>query len=142
MKNVYKLKGTPYVIDRDLPKEIVAARKRIWPKFKQAKAAQPQAKVSIQFPARLVVNGVTTMNEFPDWFEYMKGDRDTYLRHVRYKSTPTGAPHRTSTITFNRTSTRIVENPMGHPQDTQASVLISCSHIPLLVPPFLMFTLV
>lgn len=90
MKNVYKLKGTSYVIDRDYPKEIVAARKRLWPKFKQARAAQPGAKVSIQFPAKLVVNGTTVENEFPDWFEYLRGSRDTYLRHVRYKTSPNG----------------------------------------------------
>lgn len=89
MRNVGALKGTPFVIDRDYPKEVVSARKRLWPRFKAAKANAGGKKVAIQFPARLVVNGEVVHDEFPNWFNYLSGDRDITLHRAQYESPPT-----------------------------------------------------
>ena len=41
------LKNTNFSIDRDMPKEISDARKRLWPQFKSLKSANPRAKLHI-----------------------------------------------------------------------------------------------
>lgn len=88
MRHVGALKGTPFVIDRDHPKEIQSARKRLWPKFKAAKASGSGNRVSIQFPAKLVVNGSVIHDEFPDWYNVLAGDRDINLHKTIYEPPP------------------------------------------------------
>ena len=60
---------------RDYPREITEARNKLWPHYRAAREASSKNKVSIRFPARLVVNGVTTHDLFPDWFTVMNGNR-------------------------------------------------------------------
>ena len=50
------LRGTTYGISRDHPPEIARARQRLWPQFKAARD-NPYNRVSIAYPAKLIVNG-------------------------------------------------------------------------------------
>ena len=73
--NAYKLKDTDISIHRDYPKEIVNARSELWPMYKSEKQNNPRAKVSIGFPAKLIVNGSVIANKFPDWYDILRGTR-------------------------------------------------------------------
>ena len=66
MGNAYKLQGTNFSITRDYPKEIVAARQRLMPKFRLERQNRNN-KVSLEYPAKLLVNGRVVADEFPDW---------------------------------------------------------------------------
>lgn len=55
-----ELKGSQYSVCRDYPNEISEARNKLWPHYRKARE-NPSAKVSIRYPARLVVDGVTCM---------------------------------------------------------------------------------
>ena len=68
------LKNTAYSVCRDYPKEITEARNKLWPHYRKARE-NPSAKVSIRYPARLVINGATTHDMFPDWFRVLNGNR-------------------------------------------------------------------
>lgn len=59
MSNARLLAGKPFSISRDFPKEIMNARKILWPKLKDERRKYPSDKTSIQYPAKLVVNGAT-----------------------------------------------------------------------------------
>ena len=82
MSNAHLLKGTPYSVDRDLPKEINVARKRLWSEVKFIKERNPRAKCQIIYPAKLLVDGKLVRNEFPDWSEALKGDRMGDFSHI------------------------------------------------------------
>jgi hypothetical protein len=69
------LKGTAYNINRDFPKEIVAARKMLWPHYKQLRSDYPDSKVNIVYPAKLIQDGRTVADVFPHWNTIMQGDR-------------------------------------------------------------------
>ncbi|MEW8547543.1 MAG: hypothetical protein AB2693_28890 [Candidatus Thiodiazotropha sp.] len=69
-----ELKGSQYSVCRDYPHEISEARKQLWPHYRAAREDR-SAKVSIRYPARLIVNGITTHDIFPDWFTILKGSR-------------------------------------------------------------------
>ena len=71
----YMLRTTDYSVSRDYPKEILSARKRLMPQFK-AERQNKRNKVSVEYPAKLVVNGRVIADEFPDW-HYMLS-QDTY----------------------------------------------------------------
>lgn len=60
------LKGTFFRIERDYPTEIADARQRLWPKCKAERVKYPRSRVSIVYPAKLVRNGKTIVDEFPD----------------------------------------------------------------------------
>lgn len=68
------LKGTTYSINRDYPLEITNARKTLWPQFKEARSI-PYNRVTIGYPAKLIVNGVVTWDLFPDWDNILRGSR-------------------------------------------------------------------
>ncbi|MEW8548271.1 MAG: hypothetical protein AB2693_32605, partial [Candidatus Thiodiazotropha sp.] len=68
------LRGTPYGISRDFPPEITKARQVLWPQFKEARE-NPLNRVTIAYPAKLIVNGVIVSDLFPDWDLVMKGSR-------------------------------------------------------------------
>ena len=68
------LKNTTYSVCRDYPTEITEARNKLWPHYRKARE-NPSSKVSIRYPARLVIDGVTTHDMFPDWFRVLKGSR-------------------------------------------------------------------
>ena len=68
------LRGTPISISRDYPNEITNARKSLWPQFKSERA-NPSNRVSMVYPAKLLVNGVVVSNKFPEWDRIMRGSR-------------------------------------------------------------------
>ena len=74
LQAVDQLKGSKYSVCRDYPKEITEARNKIWPHYRKARENSAN-KVSIRYPARLIVNGVTTHDMFPDWFNVLNGSR-------------------------------------------------------------------
>ena len=78
------LRGTSYGVNRDFPKEITAARGRLWSDYKAFKSRYPAARVIIAFPAKLIVNGTVKRDEFPDWNSILKVTR---LLHV-FKGSP------------------------------------------------------
>lgn len=75
LQNAYKLKDTQFGIHRDYPKEILNARSSLWPSYKQAKANNPRADVSIGYPAKLLINGRVVADKFPNWREVLRGSR-------------------------------------------------------------------
>lgn len=75
LEHAYKLKGTEYGINRDYPNEIVAARSRLWPKYKELKAKYRKSAVFIGYPAKLIVNKRVVRDEFPDWNEIIRQSR-------------------------------------------------------------------
>lgn len=75
MSNARKLKGTLLRVNRDYPSEIVEARRALYPMYKEYRDQNKYNKVSIQYPAKLVVNGAVIRDMFPDWSEIMSGFR-------------------------------------------------------------------
>ncbi len=71
------LANTPFGISRDYPTEIANARKELYPKFKELRQKNPNSQVTIQFPAKLVVDKTTVTDMLPDWRWAM-----TRSRHV------------------------------------------------------------
>ena len=70
MSKVNVLKGTGKGVSRDFPAEIMAARKRLYPKLKELKATHGKD-ASLRYPAKLVVKGTTVEDEFPNWFHFL-----------------------------------------------------------------------
>ena len=73
LSSAYMLRGSGYSVTRDYPKEIVSARQRLMPRFRTERLNGQ--KVSIEYPARLVVNGRTVADEFPEWYQILEYDR-------------------------------------------------------------------
>jgi len=80
MQNATKLFGSRYGIDRDYPKEIAMARKRLWEH--QKSSYKSGENVKIVFPAKLIVNGRCVADEFPDWQEILSKDRLQFVNQV------------------------------------------------------------
>jgi len=80
MQNAPKLYGSRYSVDRDYPKEIASARKRLWEYRKSNYSKRDQAKII--YPAKLVVNGKCVADEFPDWQEVLGMDRLNALKQT------------------------------------------------------------
>ena len=103
MSNARKLKGTNLRVNRDYPVEIVEARKALFPLYKEYRDQNKYNKVSIQYPAKLLVNGVIKHDLFPDWSETMSGlrvdSRQLYVNsELRQRdSVNTGTTSHTST---------------------------------------------
>ena len=85
MKEGHLLKETDLSISRDYPLEITRARKTLWPEYKRVKTQNPLAKVSIAFPAKIVVDGVVTLDLFPEWDDIIYGSRID-IRHPSQES--------------------------------------------------------
>lgn len=83
LSNANRLTGTPFGINRDYPPEIVQARKDLYPMMKRYRAEKPGSKVTIQFPARLVIDRTVIVDKFPDWHEVLRRSR-----HVTRSSRP------------------------------------------------------
>ena len=75
LANAKKLKGTTYGINRDYPKEIADARRDLYRQLKEIKRADSEVEVSLQYPAKLIVNGKLHTDKFPKWREIMKKSR-------------------------------------------------------------------
>ena len=69
-------RGTQYCIENGLGWVFTAmyARKRLMPTFLKERQYRNN-KVSIEYPARLVINGKTVIGEFPDWHTVLYQDR-------------------------------------------------------------------
>lgn len=93
LQAAYMLKGSRFSISRDFPKEIVAARQRLMPRYR-AERINRNNKVSIEYPAKLVVNGRVVADEFPDWFQVLGYDR--YQLACGNYSTPQARPQHSS----------------------------------------------
>ena len=74
LEKAFHLKGSNYAVSRDYPQEISSARKSLWGQFKEARSIDKN-RVLIKYPARLVVNGNTVRDCFPDWDEVMQQKR-------------------------------------------------------------------
>lgn len=74
MNSAYMLRGTKFSVTRDFPMEIVNARRNLMAQFIKEKQNRNN-KVSIEYPARLRVNGRTVLDEFPDWYSVLQQDR-------------------------------------------------------------------
>ena len=70
MSKVNVLKGAGKGVSRDFPAEIMAARKRLYPKLKELKATHGKD-ASLRYPAKLVVKGTTVEDEFPNWSHFL-----------------------------------------------------------------------
>ena len=73
LTNGRMLRGKAFGINRDYPKEIIAAMVRLWSDYKTLKSKYPDDKVTIAFPAKLTWNGRVKRDEFPDWKSILKG---------------------------------------------------------------------
>ena len=62
-------------MSRDYPQEIIDARKLLRAEMKSLKSKYPSSKISIQNPAKLVIDGRIHKDMFPQWREYMNRDR-------------------------------------------------------------------
>ena len=82
LENTKRLKGSPYSVDRDQPREIYEARKKLWPLLKEKRREHPRADVYIQYPAKLMVDKVVVQDEFPEWFSVLRGKREMTVGHV------------------------------------------------------------
>ena len=80
MQEAYRLKGKDIAVTRDYPQEISKARKTLWHQYKEARRDENN-RVQIKYPARLVVNGATVRDCFPDWNDVMK-QRRAYISRV------------------------------------------------------------
>ena len=78
MSKAHMLKGKEYSINKDFPKEIVDARRRLWPEYKHLRQIDPGAKTSIVYPAKLISNGHTIADEFADWGPIMPESRTVH----------------------------------------------------------------
>ena len=67
LSNAHKLKGTKYSINRDYPQEIVNARKTLWKEYKSLKSENPDKRVKIVYPAKILMNGRVVRDAFPQW---------------------------------------------------------------------------
>lgn len=86
ISNAGKLKGTTFGINRDYPQEIVDARKPLFREKKQLKSLNPSSNISIQYPAKLVKDGLVVKDMLPDWFRVMKGNRISSEGYIRTES--------------------------------------------------------
>ena len=74
LDNAHMLRGKPFSVTRDYPLEIVKARRTLMPQYIKEKQNR-QNKVSMEYPARLIVNGKTVSDAFPDWYTVLQQDR-------------------------------------------------------------------
>lgn len=79
----YSLKGSNFSVSRDYPKEIVSARQKLMPLFKSERQNRNN-RVSIEFPARLVVNGKTVADQLPDWYPLLQRDRYELANNLNF----------------------------------------------------------
>lgn len=104
LDTAYMLKGTNFAVTRDYPKEIVTARRNLMPQYKEQRQFRGN-KVTIEFPAKLVVNGKTIADGFPDWYSVIQMDRCAILNSTGSNVGP--VQHRVSVpIANGRTDTR------------------------------------
>lgn len=82
-----KLKGKGFGINRDYPPEIIAARKPLFAEKKNLQLANPNSKLSIQYPAKLFMDGRLIKDAFPAWQDSIRKSRLDSI------TLPTGKSH-------------------------------------------------
>lgn len=82
MGKVRMLKGTPFSVDFDFPREIQEARGRLWSRLKQLRHENPRSKVQIVYPAKLLQDGRLVHDELPEWNRYVGSNRLSMLNDV------------------------------------------------------------
>ena len=92
-----KLRGTDFNINRDFPREIVNARKHLWPEYKELRKSFPASKISILYPAKLVKDGNLVKDQFPDWVSVMQGPPPTLSKTNDLSAYPVSNPEPPST---------------------------------------------
>ena len=88
MIKAYRLKGSPFAIDRQYPKEISRARSELY-NSEQARAARRNGqKVQLQYPAKLLIDRKLVLDKFTDWYEVLGTSRvaSQYVGSVPQKS--------------------------------------------------------
>ena len=75
ISSAYKLKDTPYNINRDFPPEIQSARRELWPKYKDLKSRFPDSKINLVYPAKIIQDGKVVKDMFPSWSLIMNRSR-------------------------------------------------------------------
>ena len=70
-----KLKGKGFGINRDYPPEIIAARKPLFAEKKKLQLANPNTKISIQYPAKLFMEGRLITDALPTWQDTIRKSR-------------------------------------------------------------------
>jgi hypothetical protein len=81
-----RLKSFPgFSIDCDYPKEIQAARARLWPLFKTERSKS--SNVKILYPAKIISDGYIIKDEFPNWNYYISYDRMADIKHIEQQET-------------------------------------------------------
>ncbi|MES9882921.1 MAG: hypothetical protein ABW185_18795 [Sedimenticola sp.] len=124
LSNTRNLTGTAFGINRDYPPEIVNARKDLYPMLKRYRAEKPDSRVTIQFPARLLIDKTVIVDMFPDWYEVLKRSR-----HVTTHTRSTTQPYSIgdSNITISECSEKSTDS-----MEQEVDIVIhDSSHVPL-----------
>ena len=79
MSNVRALKGTPFSVDFDFPREIQASLGRLGPRLKEIRPDCPMSKVYMLYPTNIMQYGILVCDELPEWDQYVGTRR---LAHV------------------------------------------------------------
>ena len=127
----YLLKNSRFGIDRDYPKEIAAARQVLWPRFKELRSQSKN--VSLQYPARLVLNGRVIEDALPDWFEVLKASRIVPYESARVQAANSRFKQRrdASQVTHDQSSTTSTTNTSLRPVNMTTSGLFHAEMRPI-----------
>lgn len=126
LNSSYMLRGSGYSVTRDYPKEIVAARQRLMPRFRTER--QNGHRVSIEYPARLVVNGKTVADEFPDWYQTLEYDRFQLSRgHYQQpnRPQPVNVPQTTQSTSQGYSQENVTSMPVTQPVMTYPNEMVT-----------------
>ena len=85
------LKNSPHSVSRDYPLEITNARKLLWDELKQIKSQNPSAKVSVGYPAKLIMNNQICFDLFPEWDSVVRGSRIDSQHPSQQRRSKTGS---------------------------------------------------
>lgn len=82
MSKVRHLKGMPFSVDFDCPREIQEACACLWPQFKELKQSNPRSRVHIVYPAKLIQDGRVVRDEIPEWNQYIGANRLSVVNNL------------------------------------------------------------
>ena len=121
MGDIKKLWGKPYRVEKDFPAEITEARKNLWPKLKAEKAKNPNCKLTIGYPAKLIKNNRVIADEFPEWRRILRTSRVQGFESV--ESDEEYGYEGSSEINREQTGSEHVfrpwQRPQGHGRNTE-----------------------
>ncbi|KAH3790213.1 hypothetical protein DPMN_168409 [Dreissena polymorpha] len=75
LSKTYKLKRTHFGLDRQHPKEIAKARKKLYQSKEAEHARMSNKRVQVKYPVELFINDRSIENTFPEWFSVLGIDR-------------------------------------------------------------------